>query len=70
MKVYHLTCDWDFSGANLCSNSGVYLSKEKAEEVIVAGFVWDYLRNFSHIEHTLQWLLDKNFVWLEEVDID
>lgn len=41
MKVHHLFCDYDFKGANLCSNSGVYLSREKALEVLTKGFPFE-----------------------------
>lgn len=69
MKGYHLSCEFDFKGANLCSNSGVYLSKEKAEEVIVAGYDWSVEEDEEQPEQTLDWLLENGLVWLEEIEI-
>ena len=69
MKGYHLSCEYNFKGANLCSNSGVYLSRDKAEEVIVAGYDWSVEDDEELPEHTLDWLLENELVWLEEVDI-
>ena len=68
MKGYHLSCEYDFKGANLCSNSGVYLSRDKAEEVIVAGYDWS-VDDEELPERTLDWLLENDLVWLEEIEI-
>lgn len=70
MKLFHLSCDYDFKGANLCSNSGVYLSRERAEEVIVAGYDWFVEDDEDTPERTLDWLLDNGLVWLEEIEIE
>lgn len=37
MKAYHLYCEYSFEGANLCDNSGVYLSKEEAIKTLMEG---------------------------------
>ena len=70
MKAVHLSCEYDFKGANLCSNSGVYLSRKKAEEVIVAGYDWSVEDDEELPERTLDWLLENDLVWLEEIDIE
>lgn len=70
MKVYHLSCEYDFKGANLCTNSGVYLSRDKAEEAIVAGYDWSVEDDEEPPERTLDWLLDNGLVWLEEIEIE
>ena len=70
MKGYHLSCEYNFKGANLCSNSGVYLSRDKAEEVIVAGYDWSVEDDEELPERTLDWLLENYLVWLEEIEIE
>lgn len=70
MRAYHLSCEFDFKGANLCTNSGVYLSREKAEEVVVAGYDWSVEDDEEQPERTLDWLLENELVWLEEIDIE
>lgn len=70
MRAFHLSCGHDFKGANLCTNSGVYLSRKKAEEVIVAGYDWSVEDDEEQPEHTLDWLLENALVWLEEIEID
>jgi hypothetical protein len=70
MKGYHLSCEYDFKGANICTNSGVYLSRKKAEEVIVAGYDWSVEDDEELPEHTLDWLLENDLVWLEEIEIE
>ena len=37
MRVYHLWSEYQFEGANLCCNSGVYSSREKAVDTLVNG---------------------------------
>ena len=69
MRAFHLSCEYDFKGANLCSNSGVYLSRDKAEEVIVAGYDWS-VDDEELPERTLDWLLENDLVWLEEIEIE
>lgn len=76
MKGYHLSCDYDFKGANLCTNSGVYLSREKAEEVIVNGLDWDLVEDCVFSEDlqpedkTLQTLLRYGLAEIEEIEIE
>lgn len=73
MKLYHLTCDWDFKRANLCSNSGIYSSREKAEEVIVNGLDWNLIDNGAFIassERSLAALEKYDFVSVEEVIVE
>lgn len=70
MKGYHLSCEYDFKGANLCTNSGVYLSRQKAEEVIVTGYDWSVEDDEEQPERTLDWLIDNDLVWFEEIEIE
>ena len=73
MKAFHLTCEFDFKGANLCRNSGIYSSREKAEEVIVNGVDWNLIDNGAFIassERCLAALEKYDFVFVEEVEIE
>jgi hypothetical protein len=76
MKAYHLSCEHDFKGANLCSNSGIYLSREKAEEVIVSGLDWGLVEDLVFSgdllseDRTLQTLLRYGLAELEEVEVE
>ncbi len=36
MKVYHAWCEFNFSGANLTRNSGVYLSYDTALDTLMS----------------------------------
>lgn len=76
MKVYHLFCDYDFKGANTCSNSGVYLSRKKAEEVIINGLDWGLVEDCVFSEglqpeaKTLSTLLSFGLAEIEEIEIE
>lgn len=66
MKVHHIVCEFDFEGANLCSNSGVYLSKEKALDVLAKGFPfneWIGYENLTDLE-------EAGMFEIEEVEIE
>ncbi len=66
MKVYHLSCEYDFKGANLCSNSGVYLSKEKAIEVLTKGLPFDMWIGYKNITD----LEEAGMFDIEEVEVE
>jgi hypothetical protein len=59
-------CEWDFEGANLCTNSGVYLSREKALEVLSKGFPFD---SFGNCE-TVTDLEERDMFEIEEIEIE
>lgn len=66
MKGYHLSCEFDFKGANLCSNSGVYLSREKAIEVLTNGFPFDEWIDYK----TITDLEEAGMFEIEEIEIE
>jgi len=66
MKVYYLSCEFDFKGANLCSNSGVYLSREKAIEVLTKGFPFELWSDYESISD----LEEHNMFDIEEVEVE
>ena len=76
MRAFHLSCEYDFKGANLCSNSGVYLTYDKAEEVIVNGLDWDlvedcvFSEDLQQEDKTLSTLLRWGLAEIEELEID
>ena len=66
MRAFHLWCEYDFKGANLCSNSGVYLSKEKALAVLTEGFPFDLFGNCE----TVADLEERDMFEIEEIEIE
>lgn len=66
MKGYHLSCEYDFKGANLCTNSGVYLSRERALEVLTKGFPFDEWIDYK----TITDLEEAGMFDIEEVEIE
>ena len=66
MRVFHLTCEFDFKGANLCTNSGVYLSQEKAIEVLTKGFPFDLWSDYG----TISDLQEHDMFEIEEIEIE
>lgn len=66
MKVHHIVCEFDFKGANLCSNSGVYLSREKAVEVLTKGFPFDLWSDYE----TISDLQEHEMFEIEEIEIE
>lgn len=71
MKGYYLRCDWDFKGANLCSNSGVYLSPEKAIEVFNSGVDFDHLENvLGRIHYSFESFEKADMAQLTEIEIE
>lgn len=66
MRAFHLSCEFDFKGANLCTNSGVYLSREKAIEVLTKGFPFDLWSDYE----TISDLQEQKIFEIEEIEIE
>lgn len=66
IKLFYLSCEFDFEGANLCSNSGVYLSKEKAIAVLAEGFPFNEWIDYENLAD----LEEAGMFEIEEVEIE
>ncbi len=66
MRAFHLSCEFDFEGANLCSNSGVYLSREKALDVLAEGFPFNEWTDYENLTD----LEEDGMFEIEEVEIE